>query len=394
MFENYIILSADSVTGELPTSFPRTRSDYNYGSANIPLSSPVNYHISVERGIDERQARELARKNQEIIDILPSIPLQLIQPLNRTVDQQQSYAWGIQKTGADHSPFTGIGVKVAVLDTGISRAHPCFQDEHLHIQEKDFTGEGNGDIEGHGTHCAGTIFGRDLDNIRIGVARGISEVLIGKVIGKQGGDSAGIVDAINWAVKEHADIISMSLGIDFPGLVENLVSQKMQVKPATSIALEAYRKNILLFERLASTVRCQAQPALIIAAAGNESRYPDYGIATSPPAISEGILSVGALGIKENKLYVAPFSNSGPVLSAPGVNILSANSNGSLIFMSGTSMATPHVAGIAALWAEFLIKRRLFSIDNLEAKLRAHSRFDELQHEDPTRYGSGMVQAP
>ena len=101
-------------------------------------------------------------------------------------------AWGIASVRADRSPYSGRGVTVAVLDTGIDTSHPAFAG--VDILEQDFTGEGNGDVDGHGTHCAGTIFGRDVSGQRIGVARGISRALIGKVLGQNGGDSQMIFE--------------------------------------------------------------------------------------------------------------------------------------------------------------------------------------------------------
>ena len=230
---------------------------------------------------------------------------------------------------ADASSFDGSDGIVAVLDTGIDAAHPAFAG--VTLVEQDFTGEGNGDTHGHGTHCAGTIFGRDVDGTRIGVARGVKKALIGKVLGGEGGGSDAIVRAINWAVEEGANVISMSLGIDFPGFVEFLITnQGLPIDLATTTALEGYRQNVLLFERLASLVRAReafGETTLIVAAAGNESRRDenaDFEIACSPPAVSEGLISVAALGLSNGKFTVAPFSNTNVLVSGPGVGIQSA----------------------------------------------------------------------
>ena len=83
--------------------------------------------------------------------------------------------------GADTSSCTGNGIVVAVLDTGIDASHPAFAG--VEVIQKDFTGEGDGDQHGHGTHCAGTIFGRNVNGTRIGVAMGVKKALIGKVLG-------------------------------------------------------------------------------------------------------------------------------------------------------------------------------------------------------------------
>ena len=121
--------------------------------------------------------------------------------------------------GADTSPFTAKGVTVAVLDTGIDATHPAF--EGVELIQKDFTGEGRGDKNGHGTHVAGTIFGQTVDGLRIGVAPGIGRALVGKVLDALGGGSTqSIAEAIQWALNSGANVISMSLGMDFPGLVK------------------------------------------------------------------------------------------------------------------------------------------------------------------------------
>ena len=106
--------------------------------------------------------------------------------------------WGVKAVGADVSARTGAGIVVAVLDTGIDASHPAFAG--VEIIEEDFSGYGNGDVQGHGTHCAGTIFGRDVDGMRIGVAPGVTKALIGKVLGDDGnGGSDMLFRGIQWA---------------------------------------------------------------------------------------------------------------------------------------------------------------------------------------------------
>ena len=122
---------------------------------------------------------------------------------------------------------------MAVLDTGIDATHEAFKG--IKLVQKDFTGEGNGDQHGHGTHVAGTIFGQTVQGPRYSVAPGIRRALIGKVLGtKGGGTTQGIIAAIQWAVKEKTHIINMSLGIDFPGLVKMMVDDGLPVDLATS----------------------------------------------------------------------------------------------------------------------------------------------------------------
>jgi hypothetical protein len=192
----------------------------------------------------------------------------------------------------------------------------------------------------------------------------------------------------------------MSLGIDFPGYVDFLVKEAgHDINPATSLALEAYRANINLFTELSRYVQMQSafgQGTIIIAASGNESKRPEYEIAVAPPAAGTGIVSVGALQKTNNGLAVAFFSNNQVDIAAPGVNIISAFPGGGLRSMSGTSMATPHVAGVAALWAQRQIEMtgRIESealLVRILASGTLNSLVNGVEEED---VGTGLVQAP
>ena len=335
----------------------------------------------------------------------PSMPMRLIAPVGEARDvtatpSAATATWGVKAVRADTSPFTGAGIAVAVLDTGIDAAHAAFTG--VTIVERDFTGEGNGDQHGHGTHCAGTIFGRDVQNTRIGVAPGVTRAFIGKVLGANGGASDEIVNAIQWVVDQGAHVISMSLGMDFPGFVNLLVTtQGLSIPVATTVALEGYRQNVTLFERLSSLVTAIGpfgQPALIVAAAGNESgrdAMPPFEIACAPPAVSEGLIAVAALGQVGSTLDVAPFSNTNAIVAAPGVGVTSAKRGGGLVSMSGTSMATPHVAGVAVLWAEKILSQGPLRATEWMARLIASGTRDGVKPGiDPNDIGSGLVQAP
>lgn len=383
---------------------PATR-DLFLGAAAPAAAEAVAAGLKVEvEDIERRDLPELTNQ-PDVVAVAPSIPMKLVEPVEDDGAAQPAaagVAWGVRAVGADTSPFTGQGIVVAVLDTGIDAAHPAFAG--VTLVQKDFSGEGNGDLHGHGTHCAGTIFGRDTNGVRIGVARGVQTALIGKVLGAQGGGaSENIVSAVLWAAENGAHVISMSLGMDFPGLVDKLVNQGFPPALATSRALEGYRANVQLFERLASLVRTLgtfSQATVIVAAAGNESERdvnPDFEIAVSPPAVAEGVVSVAALGEggPGQGFLVAPFSNTGANVSGPGVKIPSAKRGGGLSLKSGTSMATPHVAGVAALWAERLRGMGSLNSFQLAIRLAGSATTNGLQSPfDPLDVGLGMVQAP
>jgi subtilisin family serine protease len=212
-----------------------------------------------------------------------------------------------------------------------------------------------------------------------------------------------IFRGIQWAMQQGAKVISMSLGFDFPGMVRNLVAGGWPADLAASHALEAYRANLRMFDSLMQMSKAMLafQPgAVIVAAAGNESKTninPNYKIAVSLPAAAEGVLSVGALQHASEKYSIAFFSNTFPQLSAPGVDILSVKVGGGLRTLSGTSMACPHVAGVAALWWDALQRSGVVhpNAELVVAKLRATARTDSF---DPSvaieDRGAGLVTAP
>jgi subtilisin len=278
--------------------------------------------------------------------------------------------WGLQATGALTSRYTGKGVRVAVLDTGMDLGHPDFVGRAITAQSF-VPRQAVQDRHGHGTHCIGTACGslRPGQLPRYGVAYE-AEIYVAKVLSNQGsGTDSGILAGIEWAIANRCAVISMSLGA------------RVQVGQTFS----------RIFETVAQ--RALAAGSLIIAAAGNESQRPSVIAPVGHPANCPSILSVGAV---DPQLGVAIFScgglnpQGGQVdIAGPGVAVRSSWPRPTLYrTISGTSMATPHVAGIAALHAEANPDMRGGSLGWL---LLQSSRRLGLSTRD---IGVGLVQAP
>ncbi|MGP3927575.1 S8 family peptidase [Streptomyces sp. 8N616] len=239
--------------------------------------------------------------------------------------------------------FDGKGAKIAVLDTGVDQTHPDLAGQE--IAEKNFSDAADSkDRYGHGTHVASISAGTGAKSggTYKGVAPG-ARLLDGKVLGDEGsGEDSGIIAGLEWAAAEGADIVNLSLGgPDSPG-----------VDP---------------LEEAVNRISAE-KGTLFVIAAGNEG---DFGPGTvGSPGSADAALTVGAVD-KEDRL--ASFSSTGPRvgdgavkpdLTAPGVDIGAAAAPGSIVAeegtpvadgyvaISGTSMATPHVAGAAAILAQ------------------------------------------
>ncbi len=277
-------------------------------------------------------------------------------PTGEAEAQALGATWGLTACKVPQATRTGAGIKVAVLDTGMALNHPDFAGRQFITNT--FVGEPVMDLHGHGTHCIGTACGQLLPpgtTPRYGIAHAAGPIFVGKVLSNSGsGGSASVLAGMNWAIAQGCTVISMSLGSSSP------------IQAAYTAAGNA----------------ALAKGCLIIAAAGNQGGQP-----TGAPANSPSIMAVASL---DQNLAPSIFSSQNKIeIAAPGRDIFStAPMPRRYATMSGTSMATPHVAGCAALWAQTSSTLRGQALWN---KLLATAK--PLPY-PVSRVGKGLVQAP
>ena len=313
--------------------------------------------VTKYESLDEQEAVDVANETHTVGLVPSDVPLRLVNSeQGARVPAGLHIPWGIQAVRADRTNLSGKGVKLALLDSGINREHAAFHG--LEIKFKNFTDEDNSAYWDHGTHCASIAFGQNVDGQRIGIARGIEQAIVGKVVHSRHNDHSDasvLVDALQWAAKAGAEVISLSVAQDYAKYFTGLKRQGYGTAEAISLVLQGYRDSLQLFEGVANILfSTRPDPPIVIAAAGNQSAT-GAAIHTTLPADIEGIVSVAALQQTATGPYrLAPFSNVSTDLAAPGTDIIGANASGGLVCKSGTSMAAPYVAGVTALWIEKL----------------------------------------
>jgi subtilisin family serine protease len=353
--------------------------------------------------LDADEAAAIRRPDTVLMRV-PRMPVRLIPQVAPSRDAGGE-PWGIQAVGADRCAIRGEGVCVAVLDTGIDAAHAAFAGLIREDNYRDFTNTGLRDTVGHGTHCAGIIFGRDVGGRRVAVAPGITQVIIGKIADRNFTTTTDqLEEALNWAVGQGADVISLSVGLDFLGHAKALEEAAIPHEAALIAALNDYRDYTRFFDRLMGRVITEgaaSRSALVVAATGNDSHAdgnPSYRIGATLPATAENVIAVGAIGkTADGAFFIAPFSNTGANLCAPGVGILSALPGNTYGVLSGTSQAAPHAAGVAALWWQKMrIERRQRpNPTDVASRMTGRATTDRLPSgASYDEIGLGLVEAP
>ncbi len=314
-------------------------------------------------------ARELAalaaRTDVARIAANPRLPSRLPRPAvaSAAADAPRSLAWGVERVGAPAvwaAGDTGQGVVIGGEDTGYQWDHPALKthyrgwngtsaehDRNWHDAIHDSSGNPCGndapapcDDYGHGTHTAGTFVGDDGEGVQIGVAPGARWIGC-RNMDAGAGTPARYIECMQWMLaptdRDDRD--------PDPDLAPDVVSNSWTCSPGegctTGAEIEAAVDNLV------------AGGVFFVAAAANDG--PSCGSITAPPAIYAASFVVGAT---DDTDALAMFSSRGPVAgdatirpdaSAPGVDVYSAWPPNDYRYLSGTSMATPHVAGVAAL---------------------------------------------
>ncbi|HEX9369425.1 MAG TPA: S8 family serine peptidase [Roseiflexaceae bacterium] len=325
--------------------------------------------LGVSLGFADQDGVQALESHPEIESIYAGQAVGIVRPV-RTVAAtlRHKLTWGLRALQIDKlwaQGLSGIGVRVGHLDTGVDAEHPALKGRVAGFAEWDLLGQrvesaAPHDSNDHGTHTAGIIAGGPVGRRAIGVAPEC-EFYSGLVI--EGGYALGrVLGGMEWMIESGVRVLSMSLG------------------------WRGYDPSFLAIIR-----RLRAQGVLPIFAIGNEGP----GTSRSPANYPE-TLSVGAI---DRSRRVAPFSCSvrfnrdrdpvQPDVVAPGVGIVSAKPGGGYQAMDGTSMATPHVAGVAALLWQAGPDA---TVDQIELALR--QTCVKLEGEDPLRYGDGLIDPP
>lgn len=323
--------------------------------------------ILVQNGAPELLAE--IQKREEVLRLDPNptvkVPLPAPQPQTGPSAEQMATGleWNIAKIKADQvwSTYgaTGAGVVVAVHDTGVYWEHEALRNQYrgwnggnvshtYNWHDAIHTSSGNPcgndspfpcDDHGHGTHVGGTMVGR-TDANQIGVAPGAQWIACRNMDGGNG-TPATYLECLQWFLAPDGN----------PDMAPHIINNSWSCPPREGCSQDTLEQAVVI-----------VRAADILMAGSNGNSGSGCSTTHDPPAIYREVFTAGATDSGDN---LASFSSRGPVtyggetyikpnISAPGVSIRSSLANGSYGYMSGTSMASPHVAGAAALlWSAF-----------------------------------------
>ena len=298
--------------------------------------SPMHYfpRLGVVYGSVHQTGLKALRADKTIKSIQSVPPMRSIRPTKvkavpALADVSFQLGWGLEKLGIDKlwaQGLTGRGVLIGHLDTGVNGAHPALEGAIHVFEEFDLLGHpmpGNAkpfDNDGHGTHSAGVIAGRRALGRAVGAAPGA--LLVSGIVIEGGNVIARVLAGMDWAIENGIKILNLSVGL--PGFFKDF-------QPVMQ--------------------RLRQLGILVIVAVGNEGPNASDSPGNYPEALSVG--SIDQDGSIDANSSSQRFERSDdplvPDLVAPGVEIISASKDGGFRAETGTSAATPHLSGMAAL---------------------------------------------
>lgn len=296
--------------------------------------------------VDRKGWDGLRAETSVVANLSGAPPLRPIRPIpGQPVDDAPKTSWGLKTLGIPKlwkQGLTGKGIRVAHLDTGVTGTHPALEGAIAEFAEFDPLGHVIAHPEAfdsgeHGTHTAGIIAGRAVKDRCIGMAPG-SSLISGIVI--EGGDLvARVLAGVDWAIDKEARILNLSLG--FPGYWAEFVP-------------------------LIKVIRSKG--VLPVFAVGNEGPGTSRSPGNYPQAVSVGAVDTrGEVSPdSSSQKFDRPDDPIVPDLVAPGVDIITADIDGGFVSDNGTSMAAPHVSGLAALLWE---AKPTATVDEIEAAI-------------------------
>ncbi len=333
---------------------------------------PVRYYpnLGVALGTVTREGLAALQADNQVADVVGTPQIGLIRPTEiRASALRSTRTWGLLALGAPDlwaHGLRGNGVVVGHLDTGVDGTHPGLRTAIGHFAEFDFFGRQvvpdrqPHDTGDHGTHTAGTIAGRPINGRSFGVAPGAT--LASAVVIEGGQVVARIVAGMDWAIGQGVRVLSMSLGLR--GFVDDF---------------------------LVLTQILRSRGVLPVFAVGNEGPGTSRSPGNYPEALSVGAIdrSRDVAFFSSSQRFARPNDPVVPDLLGPGVGVISARPGRGFQSMNGTSMATPHVAGLAALLLE---ARPNATTDELENALLGSCTLEPGQ--SPDRAGRGLPNGP
>ena len=338
------------------------------------VGDAVRYYPNLGILVGTTDARGLATLERDpgvaAVDLLPVLePILPVGPSRRTMVPMARVTWGIRRLRIERlwaQGFTGAGICIGHLDSGIDGDHPAFLPDAIAAFTifdafgREVPGSHSPvDTATHGTHTAGTLVGRGVDDRHVGVAPG---AVVASAVVIEGGQVINRVMAgIDWCLGQGSRIINLSLGV-----------------PGRSPALE----------RLMETLR--SRDMLPVVAVGNEGPGTSRTPGNEPAALSVGAVdrSGGVPGFSSSQTFARADNPFVPDLIAPGVQIQSAAAGGGWLVEGGTSMSAPHVSGLAALLWE---ARPSATAAEIEAAIRVSC---DTTGVDPSRGGGGVPDGP